>query len=87
MRQTDGVYAKALVEKVTSDGISVSYEGGWRADETVPFEQCRAVLSQPSPVNNLKAGDVVDALFKRDGDVLVWQKAKVRDIKVCMSAF
>jgi fragile X mental retardation protein len=80
VRQQDGVFATAFVEKVTPDGISVSYEGGWKEDETVPFEQCRAVLSPSSPLTNIKQGDTIDALIKRN-DISVWQKVKVKDIK------
>jgi hypothetical protein len=85
VRQQDGVFATAFVEKVTPDGISVSYEGGWKEDETVPFEQCRAVLSPSSPLTNIKQGDTIDALIKRN-DISVWQKVKVKDIKVLLKA-
>uniref|UniRef100_A0A915CQ97 Uncharacterized protein n=1 Tax=Ditylenchus dipsaci TaxID=166011 RepID=A0A915CQ97_9BILA len=66
VKQSNGVYAKAIVEQVSNDGIKVSYENDWKPSEQASFDRCRAVVtegkSQPAATSAVK-------------------KAKVREIK------
>lgn len=86
VKQPSGVFVKAYVKAISSESLEVTYEGGWKPDETVSYDDCRAaIVKDGQTVNtNLKPNDQVEAYMKQPGtEFSAWQKAKVRDIKVC----
>lgn len=87
VKQSDGAFVKAYVKSIAPDSLEVTYEGGWKPDEKIEYENCRVskVTNKKSTSNaNFKQGDEVEACLKlKDGEVHQWKKAKIRDIKVC----
>jgi fragile X mental retardation protein len=83
VKQPTDIFVRAIVEQVTPDGVSVSYENNWKAAELAAFDRCRAVLNDAKmPQIAVNIGDVVEALIKQpNADICAWQKVKVRDIK------
>lgn len=88
VRQDNGMYANAKVKVVTPEIPSVVYKNGWKPDETVSYEKCRALRTKPTgnsikqETPNFNQGDTVEAYVKLpDNQVHCWAKATIRDIK------
>lgn len=86
VKQSSGVFVKAFVQKVSDQGVQIVYENNWKSSELVPFDKCRAVLSETNACNkSFQQNDIIEAFIKQTGfpDLSAWQKVKVREIKVC----
>jgi hypothetical protein len=82
-RYQEGLYAKAYVRSLGADGVKVAYENQWRADEVIPYEECRVVKDGARGKPDFKKGEIVEAYFKKGNQpVELWQKVRVRDLKV-----
>ncbi|KAI6227189.1 Agenet-like domain-containing protein [Aphelenchoides besseyi] len=82
VRQQNNLYANAVVRKLNESGIHVSYEGQWKNDETVPFDQCRAVLRPETTKPEFKKNDVIEACFQAKGQPCrLWQKVRINDVR------
>lgn len=86
VKQPNGVFAKAFIKSIAPEALEVSYDGDFKPNETVSYEDCRVVQAKegvPQNNNGLKPGDQVEAYMKQPGtDTSAWQKAKLKDIKV-----
>lgn len=90
VKQPNNVFVKAFLKSISPDSLDITYEGGFKPDETVSYEDCRVVqLKEGATSNNLKPGDQIETYMKQPGtEISAWQKAKIKDIKViyCPSA-
>lgn len=77
-------FAPAQVVRVQEKSLAVSYDDKWKQDESVPYSQCRAVITSAPRKLQFSPGDQVEAFFKRSVEptISAWQKGKVREIKV-----
>lgn len=84
VQQKEGYFVEATIVSLDSKGLTVHYRNDWKDDETVSYSQCRVVNLPSAAKQPFKAGDVIEALIKRTSEpqIPVWQKVKVRDIKV-----
>lgn len=83
VRQPEGFYAKAFVQSLSENGVTVAYERDWKPNETVGFDRCRALMSDKPPTADFKVGDTIEVYFRKGNQPAeFWQKAKLRDIKV-----
>lgn len=88
VRQPEGFFAKAFVQSLSENGVTVTYARDWKLPETVTFDRCRALMSEKPPTNNFKVGDTIEVYFKKGAQpVEFWQKAKLRDIKVFLIVY
>lgn len=84
VKQPNGIFLKALVKAVTPEHLLVSFDGGSKPDEKVPYENCRVVkIRDKKDSAEFKTGDFVEAHVKQpNSEMQGWQKMKIRDIKV-----
>jgi hypothetical protein len=81
--QCDGNYAKAFVQQLDANVVTVGYENKWKPDEQVPYSHCQAVLVEKPIKSEFKPGDIIEAFYKKNGQqVELWQKVKLRETKV-----
>uniref|UniRef100_A0A914C0C4 Uncharacterized protein n=1 Tax=Acrobeloides nanus TaxID=290746 RepID=A0A914C0C4_9BILA len=81
VKQSDGAFVKAYVKAIMPAFIEVTYEGEWKPDEKVEYENCR-LPKVTNKKSNFKAGDEIEACLKQtNSEVHQWKKAKIRDIK------
>lgn len=91
VKQSDGAFVKASVKEIKPDSLEVKYEGDWKPDEVVKYEDCRiSKVGTKKTTSNVafKKGDEIEASLKQNGgEVHQWKKAKVREIKVRLYGF
>lgn len=82
VRQPEGYFAKACIQALNEDGVTVSY--AHKPSESVSYDRCRILPDKPIK-NDFKSGDTIEAYYKKGAQPCeFWQKAKLRDIKVCV---
>lgn len=83
VRQNDGTFAKAFVQAIEEDGITVAYPQQWKPNETLAYDQTRAVLTDKPLKKEFKNGDTFEAYYKKSGQPTeLWQTVRMRDTKV-----
>jgi hypothetical protein len=83
VRQDDGLYAKARIQKISEANVIVSYPNQWKQSEEVSYDRIRAVLTESQPKCDFKRGETFEAYFKKGNQPTeMWQEVKLRDNKV-----
>ena len=88
VKQQGGFYANATIRRIQEAGVTVAYDKAWKADEPVPFEQCRVSRRTDMPKTSIKVNEIVEACLKKSNQpVEMWQRVRIRDLKVCSLRF
>ena len=81
-RDKSGVFYPAIITQIGVDKIALKSKDDAFPEGWYSFSDCRYVRSMDKPKRNITAGDSVDALIKQASDKKVYQRVKVREIKV-----
>ncbi|CAD5230001.1 unnamed protein product [Bursaphelenchus okinawaensis] len=79
VQQKKGGFAKAKVLNIDDKKIKVQFVDSGNVD-SVPFTQCRAVITANPRKEEYKTGDLIEAYIKSEPES-VWHKVAVRQIK------